>query len=574
MRLPISIQNFKRLYWLFTAKRKGHYRKLIGFGLLTIMLDLVGLALLYAATMNIIDGEFSRKYLHLEIYLPWLSDGSAKSSILLTALLVTLFIIKNITTYFIARYQIMTAYNLSSGISTEQFNSFVNRGLLSQKKVQSVDYIHELFTVPNSMADSLIMSSIQCISEILFMIIAIAIIGVIKPVLLLFLVLTILPVTLMMLYLSRRKLVKYGKEIHRLVPRMYEAISDTVHGFSDIRLHSKEGYFTHKFTNFRTELFGYKKQAYLLGTATPARVMESSAVLGLLIIAFYAFISGDSDNMIALLALFASLAFRVLPSINRIIASLNTFNAMSFMLDLLEDNPDSVAITDKKNGWIFTKELELKNITLELVGTGDVLKELNLTIKKGEMVGIKGGSGEGKTSLLNLVLNFYNPQSGEVLIDGQNVKDVQKDWPGILAYVEQDAFMLAGTINENIAFGVQDPSMHDIEDAVKQVSLKKWISGLENGLNTRIGEKGTRISAGQRQRLAIARALYSKAEVFIFDEATNALDQTTKEEVMLTISRLKQKGYTIIMASHDLSTLTQCDKIYELKQGELYEEGI
>ena len=572
VQLPVSIQNFQRLYQGFSAKQKPRYNKLIVLGVITILLDLFGLALLYLATMNILDSGYIKSIDRLHKNLPSVFSLSERGSLYLTGALVALFVVKNGATFMIAKLQLQTAYNLASEKSSQQFNHFLSRGLISQKSTQSVDYIHELFSLPNSMADHMIMASVNCISEIIFIILTIFILVVVKPGLLLLLALTILPVTLVMLYVNRKKLVSYSEKVHKIVPRLWESVSNTVHGFSDIRLQGKESHFKTSFEKWRSELFKYRKSAYLLNI-TPAKVMESAAVIGLFMIALYTFLIGNTSNMTSLLALFAALAFRVLPSINRIMASFNTFNSVSFMLDFLHGK-ENIAGTRSSLESGFNDKVELVDIHLELNGTGTVLSGLNLTIAKGEMIGIMGGSGEGKTSLLNLILCFYSPSQGDILVDGRSILGSHSQWQNKLAYVEQSSFMLPGTILENIAFGSEEANRDEVFRVLEKASLTEWVDSLEEGLMTRIGEQGTRISAGQKQRLAIARALYSKSEVFIFDEATNALDAKTKAEVMSTIKRLKEMGFTIIIAAHDPGTLSDCDKVYNLRQGELHEKKL
>ncbi len=547
---------------------------MVFLGFLSIVFDLVGLALLYAATLNILNPDFLSDWLsEVDLFSDMFSDKPLHS-LLLTAILVVIFIGKNGVTFLISKLQVNSAYAMAAEVSERQFKAFLNRKMLTQKMLQSSDYVHQLYVVPASMPDGIILSSIQCISEIIFMILAILIVTVVKPSLLLLLVLTILPITFLLLYLSRKKLVDYGNQVNKAIPRMMSSVNDSVHGFTDIRLHHKEEFFKNRFLHWRNSLFKSRRKAYLIHSAVPARIMESAAVLCLFIIALYTFMFNDTENMTSLLAMFAALAFRVLPSINRIIGSFNTFHAASFILDILS-RVEIIEKSTKYNGkFSFNKQLELKNISLHLEGTGDVLSDLNLKVEKGKMIGIKGASGEGKTSLLNVILCLYQPNKGEILVDGKNVETDTGNWQSILAYVEQNSFMLDGSIIENIAFGDTEPSEDRVREALQKVSLSTWVEGLNHGIATRIGELGGRISAGQQQRLAIARALYSNAEIFIFDEATNALDQATKEEVMQSILNLKQLGYTIIMAAHDLSTLESSDKIYELKNGKLYEETV
>ena len=200
---------------------------------------------------------------------------------------------------------------------------------------------------------------------------------------------------------------------------------------------------------------------------------------------------------------------------------------------------------------------------------GYVLENLNLSIRKGERFGIMGRTGAGKTTLFNLLLGLYHPTEGGIYVDSQLLSpENMPSWHKLIGYVPQDVFIADASVLQNVALGVE-PSKIDrrrVEEALRQASLGDFIAELPEGLDTRIGEAGSNISGGQRQRLGIARALYKKAEVLFFDEATSSLDSQTEAEVNKAISALssEHKELTIIVISHRESTMEFCDRIFRI----------
>ena len=216
----------------------------------------------------------------------------------------------------------------------------------------------------------------------------------------------------------------------------------------------------------------------------------------------------------------------------------------------------------------FEKEILLQNVTYAYENGEQVLRDFNCRIRKGEYIGFRGYSGVGKSTLFNLLLGFLKPQQGEVRIDNIPLTSfVQAAWLKKTGYVQQDVFVFQGTLAENIALGSRDIDSEKLERVLKQVCLYEWVQSLPQGVDTLLGEYGSRLSGGQKQRIGIARALYKEAEVILLDEATSALDNATEKEVNDTLYQLKQhcKGLTILSIAHRESSLAYCDRVITME---------
>jgi len=240
--------------------------------------------------------------------------------------------------------------------------------------------------------------------------------------------------------------------------------------------------------------------------------------------------------------------------------------------EILEITPDIVDTAEAKKLIISEGAISFKNVTFGY-GDTEVLKDINITIAPDTKVALVGESGEGKTTLTNLLLRLYEPNSGTINIDDQNIQEVtQQSLRENIGIVFQDPALFSGTIKENISYGNPQASLSDIRAAAKAANADEFIRKLEKGYDAEIGEKGLKLSGGQKQRIAIARALLKDAPILILDEATSSLDSKSESMVQEALERL-MKGRTTLIIAHRLSTIQSVDTIITLQKGSVSEVG-
>ncbi|MDR0677825.1 MAG: ABC transporter ATP-binding protein/permease [Holosporaceae bacterium] len=233
----------------------------------------------------------------------------------------------------------------------------------------------------------------------------------------------------------------------------------------------------------------------------------------------------------------------------------------------ITSKPNAVILDDVK------EKIEYKNVSFEYEKDRPVLKNINLSVKVGKTIALVGNSGGGKSTFVNLLPRFYDVTSGEITLDGINVKDIDLDsLREKIAFVFQDNFLFGGTIRDNILLGKLNASQEEINTAVESACLKDFISTLKKGLDTEIGERGVFLSGGQKQRVAIARAFIKNAPIVVLDEATSALDNKSEAVVQKAINNL-MKNRTVFVIAHRLSTIKNADKIVLINQGKIVESG-
>ena len=377
----------------------------------------------------------------------------------------------------------------------------------------------------------------------------------------------------------KKQLKTNGKKISINTPSQLKSLNEGLGSIREVLLNNSQNFYSNLFQ--KTDLIIKNLQAKNKFLAdSPKFVIEAISLIILITIPFY--LKNNFNNFNFIIPSLGIIVFslqKLLPSIQNIYASWAIIQSKSpslrKILDLLEQKVEF----DFKNIDIppikFRNSITLKNIYFKYKKNKNVLENINLIIKKGEVLGIKGVTGSGKTTLINIIMGLLKPSKGSFYIDNLNISESYSEkyifsWMKKIALVPQDIYLTDNSFLENIAFGVPHDEINSklVRECARKSLIENLINESRNGYKTNIGEKGIKLSGGQRQRIAIARALYKKAEVIILDEATSALDNYTEDLVMKSINGLS-KNITIIMIAHRLSTLENCDRVLTLKNGKI-----
>ena len=290
--------------------------------------------------------------------------------------------------------------------------------------------------------------------------------------------------------------------------------------------------------------------------------------------------SGSFGAALPILSLYVFAGYRLMPAIQQIYSSLTQLAFIGPSLEKLHEDFKSLKTFNKNEDQgtlLFKKSIILKNIHYNYPNSSrTVLNDINLSIPFKSTVGFVGTTGSGKTTTVDVILGLLQTNKGTLEVDGQIItKKNIRAWQRIIGYVPQHIYLIDDTISANISFGVkpEDVSQEAVEIASKIANLHDFVMDeLTNQYQTKIGERGVRLSGGQIQRIGIARALYHNPKVLVLDEATSALDNKTEQAVVEAINNLSKK-ITIILIAHRLNTLKNCDIIFKLEKGKLVDQG-
>ena len=350
-----------------------------------------------------------------------------------------------------------------------------------------------------------------------------------------------------------------------------------INSFKIIKVLGREKNFISKYTDVNFRYSTVKKLFDILDN-TPRFWLEFVGVLGLCIFTYILLLKNDEViNIIPILGLFSASAFRLLPAVTRIIRSYQSLNFTIPIVNVLsQELGDDIEIKKQSNepAIIFNNNLNLNNIFFKYLEQKDyILKNLSLEIKKGEVVGIMGTTGTGKSTLIDILIGIIKPDKGNITVDGQSINNNYRSWQDLIGYVPQATLMMDNSIKNNIIFGLEkNIKKIEIDELIKIVQLEDFIKELPLGLDTIVGDRGVRLSGGQQQRIGIARALLHKPNFIIFDEATSALDSETEKKLMYEIKNYI-KNRSLLIISHRKSTLEHCNKVYVLRNQDLHLEN-
>jgi ABC-type bacteriocin/lantibiotic exporter with double-glycine peptidase domain len=355
-----------------------------------------------------------------------------------------------------------------------------------------------------------------------------------------------------------------------------QQIQEFFGGFREIKLANAEGFFVSRYRKDR-DLLAQAYWRYQTMSQAPRLVTEgllAAAVAGLVMT--YT-LRGSEQAGLTTMALFGYAGFRVLPSANRLLAAIGNVSYGIPALDLV--NP--VLHGPTENLGVSREPFKVR----DLIGIRDVsvtypgaiqpaVTGISFQVKRGESIGLIGASGEGKTTILNVVAGLISPDSGEVLVDGRDIRDSLVAWRAQVGLVAQTAFMADSTIRTNVAFGSSPESIDDerVWWALERAKISDQVLALPDGLSTYMGDRGVRMSGGQSQRISIARALYKGAEVLILDEPTASLDRATEIDLAESLTEIAE-SYTTIVVSHRLPILRNCTRIHLVEKGRLVQDG-
>lgn len=378
------------------------------------------------------------------------------------------------------------------------------------------------------------------------------------------------------------KLNSVGEEARGAQADLYKWILQSVTGIKDVKVANKEEYFIKGYRGSASAYAGYQIQNNVL-TNIPRLLIESIAICGILLYVVISMMAGTPmSNLLPLISAFAMAAMRLLPSVNRLNTYMANIAYYEPALNYIYENVDTEelkklyedieTLEDKSAAQLSLKQqIGLTDITFAYPNTDKkIFDHADMVIPVGKSIGVVGASGAGKTTIVDVLLGLLKLQGGKITSDGVDIFDNYESWLSHIGYIPQTIYMLDASIRNNIAFGVKEEDIDDkrVWEVLEQAQMKSFVEGLPDKLDSQIGERGVRISGGQRQRLGIARALYHDPELLVFDEATSALDNDTETAIMEAIDTLHGQK-TMVIIAHRLRTIENCDIIYEVKDGKI-----
>ena len=480
-------------------------------------------------------------------------------------------VIKNLITRWIAVKKTSYAFGVSSDLSSRGLVRYLEMSYLNFAQTDFSRELNRIVNYPFAFANNVILPLTALVSEIFVS--SLIMIGIAVYDWRIVVMLGLLVIPILLLYQARKaKLKNISKALKEKYPLMMKYALQVIEGFSEIKSTQKEKFFHTRFQTVSGEMTNIFAKDQLLQSGTLRLTEIIITVLICVLIVYSVSFQQNYQDTLMLLGIYAGAAFRMIPSINRILNSSQQIRLHEHLLEELNPLKEQKRneFTSNPGHLDFNDTIELKNLSFGYSSDEKILKDVSITLRRGEKVALTGESGGGKTTLLLIFLRLLKETSGEILLDGKTLTD-NNAWRKLLGYVPQSPYILDGSLAENIAFGVpvEKVDREKVGLLLKQLGLSALVNQLPKGIDSQIGERGVKLSGGQRQRLAIARVLYADAEILLLDEITNQVHTLMEMEILDILNGLSLKKKTIIMATHHISNPGFFDSIYRLENGAL-----
>ena len=569
----------RRAVGLVARDGRGRWVALLLVALCASLLEVVGAGLVY-----VLLGMVANPGTALD--LPVVGDlrqrfpGVDETTLLLAmaAALAAFFVVRGAVQFGQAYLQARVGQQAGARLSRELVLGYLRLPYAFHVGRNSAELIRNAHSAVDGVVGYVFLPLIRLVAEAVTIVTLVTLLVVVAPLATGLAVLVVGTVSLLLLRWVQPRLQQLGWTSHELDEQTLRSLQQAMEGVRDVKLLGRETAFADVYGTWRNGLADVRQRHASI--AVLPRVLMELALLGLVLAVFTVAVAsgaGDVRDTLSVLGLFAYVGLRLQPSLQRLIGSLNALRyAQAPLRTVIQDLATIGALTvDDDTPVPFRDAIVFECVHLRHDGAArDALHDVDLRIEAGEVVGVCGPTGGGKTTLVDVLTGLLPPTRGRVTVDGHDLRRHARGWQQRLGVVAQHVFLVDDTIRHNIALGLDHDAIDPkaLEDAVRLAQLEPLVAALPAGLDTVVGERGVRLSGGERQRIAIARALYRRPDVLVLDEGTSALDGLTEQDLLAALDDLRG-AHTIVMVAHRLSTLQHCDRVVYVADGQVVADG-
>jgi ABC-type bacteriocin/lantibiotic exporter with double-glycine peptidase domain len=553
-------QTLKNTWSALEKKEKKRFISLLLLDTSISIIDILSLALLLWIIQFYVQPDYAGDLSFLPV---WLADNN---SIAFIAVFFILFTLKNLAAFFVARAWYRFIGKVAVRISHNNLVNYQQAAFEEFIHTDSSVHIRKISFQPFEFCQYILSGIQQIITQAFLILVAITGILLFNTRLFLLLIVILLPPVIAIFYFIRHRLSKVKQKIRSANERSFQHLLDALKGYVESNIYDRNDFFLQRYLRQRRQFSSALFESISIQNMPP-RIIEIFAILGLFILILLSRGSGNDSSDLIIIGAFMAAAYKIIPGVVKIINTSGQIKAYEFSANELLANTTAPGQKAGNNGHPSTIDsLQLNRINFRYTRQA-ILDDFCMNIKKGDFVGISGKSGKGKTTLLHLVLGFLPPGSGEILINDQpaDMLHLKKCWPRI-SYVRQQSFFIHDTILRNITLEEEGYNMQNLQYALTVSGLEEFVATHPEGLNKLITENGKNISGGQQQRIALARALYKKADLILLDEPFNELDEPSENRLLGHFRELAASGKIVIMITHNSKSLAYCNKTISLDE--------
>lgn len=553
---------------------------LLLFTLVVSLLDMVAVAAVLPLVQLLMADdipEVVRTYL-----VPIVGTEDKQTLLLIIAVAIcAAFLVKNIALVLIRWFSLGITVKAMAAAQAELLGRYMSSSYSSHRRRSRSSVVHAVTSAVPGTFGSVLLGYVSVITDAILIVALLAVLLILAPGASLLAAALFGAVALLLARVIKPHALSLGLQSLELGKNSWRQINPAIEGFRETRIFQREDLFLEQYRINRQENSRISRMQSIFGEL-PKYVLETVMIVGLMVVGGVLIVTYDSGTAIGLLVVFAAAAMRIVPALNRLVATTSGIRTGEANLEFVVQQMESLAGDEKVD--ISAHALQAPVPTGDIIvsglayrypdGESDVLHDVDVTIRRGTTVALVGASGAGKTTFADLLTGLIRPTSGTIMVGDMNVAEESRRWMSELAVVSQKVYLWDAPVRDLITFG-QSADRVDQElltEVVRRARLDELIEDLPRGIETLVGDGGARLSGGQIQRIGIARALYAEPRVLILDEATSALDNETEYEITQTIEQL-HGDVTVIVVAHRLSTVKNADEILFFSGGELQDKG-
>ena len=564
----------KNIISLLDQKDRKKIKILVAFTFIGALLESFGLAA-FIPIIEFVSGEsligISKYFENLDI----ISLSNINPIFILVSLLFLIFLIKNFYLAFFFWYESKFVFQAKANLINNLFSNYIFKNYNFHVNNNSSKLISNL-TVETDIFGNCLSSLIAIIVESILLIILFGFIFFLNP----FVSLVLFSLSFFFLYFFYIMLRKITKKLggDRVVVDAIrqKTLQQSFNGIKEIIVFDNREYFVRYFGKLIDNIKSFVIKFTFINKLQKILV-EMFVIISIIFFIILLVHQGyDHSKITALIGVYLIAIIKIVPSINKTVTAINYLQYASKSLHTLNQEmyiktqkDKTNEILSEKNKINFNQKINFVNVSFKY-SEKNVLEDITFELKKNSFIGLIGESGSGKSTLCNLMLGLYEPSTGQILSDGEDIFKNPKSYQSLIGYVPQSIFLLDDTIKNNIAFGIDEKNIleKNIIETIKYSSLENFVEKLPNKLNQFVGEGGIKISGGEKQRIGIARALYRNPQLLILDEPTTALDRNTEKKIINEIELLKNNT-TIFLITHKMENLKNADYIFKIENNKL-----
>ncbi len=556
---------------LLSKNEKIKSIKLLFFIILNNFAELLSLGALITIIYSILTGGNNTLFIFdREINIAFFDENNFLIPFLILSII---FIVKNLVSYQFLRYQFNFLKKIKKRVSHDLYKKYLSNNYLFFINKNSSELLRNIRIATDY--NGTLFSLFTFLSEIVMIFVLIITLFLIDPLVTIISLIFFLSLSILLYSTLKKRIHQLGLTKEKLEISINKSTLQTFQSIKEIKIYNSSNFFVELFDKVISEFSKIEKSINIF-QQTPKLIFEVCLILIITILFFYMNnFNYTKEEYLFILTSLSVISLRLIPALTRIVGSLQRLKFFQPSIEILNDQfkeVDQQNLIQKNHKLENFQSIKIKNVNFRYEDKKDKVfpNNLNLTINKGEIVGLFGKSGSGKSTLLHLITGLLKPLEGEITINDININNLSHNWLKKISYVPQSVYLFDENIIRNIFFDDVDFNQKNFERCLKISNLDSLIKSFPEKELTQVGENSIKMSGGQKQMIGIARAIYRNSEILILDEATSSIDSSNTKQILDKIKKFQfENNITIIIISHDIKVMNICDKIFSIKENKI-----